>query len=476
MKIVVVGGGLAGWIAATSLNLGTEHDIVVIDSSSVGPMGVGEGTTGTFTRFIQTYFSEEEFVDKCQATPKLGVHFDNWHKDTFISPIEGSFSTHDRFDYAFYHGIENNVKHNYSIFSVLSDKGLIDFDSKTTRDKFATAGLHAYHLDTYKTISFLKQKCISAGVEFIDTKVIGNEKKRGNVTKIKCEDRDIECDFVVDCSGFKRVVVSTYNPHFISYEKWLTVNTGLAFNLSRSDFEYTRSTTTAHALSCGWMWMIPNHSYIGCGVVYDDNFSSKDEIVKEVNDILGVEIAVRKEIKFKSGRLRKSLYNNVVSLGPAYSFLEPLQATSIHTTLVQVIKLFSFLNGEINAREYNQYCADIVDNYADFVSLHYQFKYHQNDFWRSRIPRRYTARIINKSKKKIMKQSDYVLKNLDCTANNLWSYILAGGDLLTKKKATYSEEQLNNIEEWKEFTEVALSESMSFSSFLGLYHVDTEED
>ena len=75
-----------------------------------------------------------------------------------------------------------------------------------------------------------------------------------------------------------------------------------------------------------------------------------------------------------------------------------------------------------------------------------------------------------------MKQSDYVLKNLDCTANNLWSYILAGGDLLTKKKATYSEEQLNNIEEWKEFTEVALSESMSFSSFLGLYHVDTEED
>ena len=469
MKVSIIGGGLAGWIAAIVLQRETSYKITVIDSSSIGSLGVGESTTGRFSGFIRKYFKEEEFVEQCAAIPKLGIRFINWNKDNFISPIEGSFSAHDEFDYSFYYGVENNSVNDYSTHALLSDRNLIDFSKKTTKNTFLSAESHAYHLDTYKTISFLKQRGIGDGIEFIDAKVIGNEKKGGKVTRIECEDRNIDCDFVIDCSGLKGVIASTYNPRFISYGKWLSVNSGLSFNLSWDDIEYTQPLTTAHALSCGWMWMIPNHHSIGCGIVYDNNFASQDEIIKEVNGILGKEIKIRKEIKFKSGRLRKSLYNNVAVIGPAYSFLEPLQATSIHTTLVQIEKLISFLNDQMSAREYNKYCGDMVDNYADFISLHYQFKYHQNDFWQSRIPRRYTANIIKKSKKKVLQQSDYDLKNWDCTANNLWSYVLDGGNLITKSKAIYSEKQISNIKYWEQQIQEAVEGSMSFSSFLEMY-------
>ena len=489
MKISIIGGGLAGWIAATVLKLETpQHDIVVVDSSSIGPLGVGESTTGAFTSFILRYFKEEEFVEECAATPKLGTQFINWNKDNFISPIVGTFSSHDEFDYSFYYGVENNNVNGYSTHTLLSDRNLIDFSKKTTKDTFRSAlpldhslhsrkEYHAFHLDTYKTIAFLKKKCIDAGVKFIDAKVIGNEKKGGKVIKIKCEGMDIDCDFVVDCSGFKRVIASTYNPHFISYEKWLSVNSGIPFNLTWDDIEYTKPLTTAHALSCGWMWMIPNLNNIGCGIVYDDNFASKDEIIKEANDILGKEISAREEIKFKIGRLRKSLYNNVATIGPSYSFLEPLQATSLHTTLVQIEKLLYFLNDGMSARQYNKYCGDMVDNYADFISLHYQFKYHQNDFWQSRIPRRYTSKMINKSRKNILETDDYTLKNPNCTGHSLWSYILAGGNFLSEKKVTYSEVQLKTMRFYERKMEKIMEQCMSFPSFLKLYQdVDIVEE
>ena len=469
MKIVIVGGGLAGWMTATILKKETSHQITLIDSSSVGPLGVGESTTGKFTGFIRNYFCEEEYVEKCGAIPKLGVYFINWNKDEFISPIHGSFSCDDEFDYSFYYGVENDNVYDYSLSGFLADNELVDLDKRTTKDVFSDKGGRAYHLDTYKTIAFLKEKCIDAGVKFIDAKVIASEKKYGNVTKIKCEGRDIDCDFVVDCSGFRRVIVSTYNPHFISYEKWLSVNSGIPFNLTWDDIEYTKPVTTSYALSCGWMWMIPNRYYIGCGIVYDDNFASKDEIIKEVNDILGKEISVREEIKFKGGRLRKSIYNNVVTIGPSYSFLEPLQATSIHVTLTQIHKLISFLSGRMSTRSYNKYCGDMVDNYADFISLHYQFKYHQNEFWQSRVPRRYTSKMINRSKKKVLKTSDYTVKNNDCTANSLWSYVLAGGNLITKKKAIFDRDQLYSLRIHDKALPKERMKYMTFSSFLEMY-------
>ena len=200
MKVSIIGGGLAGWIAAIVLQRETSYKITVIDSSSIGSLGVGESTTGRFSGFIRKYFKEEEFVEQCAAIPKLGIRFINWNKDNFISPIEGSFSAHDKFDYSFYYGIENNNVNDYSTHALLSDRNLIDFSKKTTKNTFLSAESHAYHLDTYKTISFLKQRGIGDGIEFIDAKVIGNEKKGGKVTRIECEDRNIDCDFVIDCS------------------------------------------------------------------------------------------------------------------------------------------------------------------------------------------------------------------------------------------------------------------------------------
>jgi tryptophan halogenase len=472
VKIVIVGGGTAGWISALILQKETDHNITLIDSSSIGPLGVGESTTGLFGQVIRAYLSEEDFVEKCGLTPKLGTQFIGWSDKDFYSPLEGTFSAHDEFDYAFYYGLENSRLNDYSVFSLFASQDKINFNKTTTKEKFVSDRRYAYHLDTYKTIAYLKEKCVESGVQFIDSKVVDiSLDKFRNVNQIYTEDSAIECDFVIDCSGFNRTVISAYNPNFVSYEKWMSVNTGLPFNLSWDEIEYKKPVTTSRALSCGWMWMIPTQHSIGCGIVYDNNFATQDEIVAEVNEILGVNIKIRKEIKFRSGRLDQSLCHNVASIGTCYSFLEPLQATSIHTTILQIERLVHLLENSITVDDYNLFCADVVDNYADFVSLHYQFKHINNEFWQSRIPREYTAEMIEKSKRQALTPYDYDINrgHYELVGHNLWSYILAGGHLVTHQRISYTEEQLNNIQLWENQIPEVLENSMTFTDFLGMY-------
>ena len=472
MKIVIVGGGTAGWISALILKYETDHDITLIDSSSIGPLGVGESTTGLFGQVIRAYMNEEEFIEKCGITPKMGTQFIGWSDKDFYSPLTGTFSENEDFDYAFYHGVENSNLNNYSSFSLFASNEKINFHKKTTKEEFKSDRRYAYHLDTYKTIAYLKDKCIESGVQFIDSKVVDvSLDKFRNVNCIYTEDSVVECDFVIDCSGFKRVIASTYNPNFVSYEKWMSVNTGLPFNLSWDEIEYKKPVTSSVALSCGWMWMIPTQHSIGCGIVYDNNFATQDEIIAEVNELLGVNIKIRKEIKFRSGRLDKSLYHNVATIGTAYSFLEPLQATSIHTTILQIERLIHLLENDMTVDDYNYFCGDVVDNYADFVSLHYQFKHIDNEFWQSRIPREYTSEMIEKSKKDILSPYDYDIHrgNYELVGHSLWSYILAGGKLLTNQRASYTEEQLNNIKLWENQIPEVLENSMSFTDFREMY-------
>jgi tryptophan halogenase len=289
------------------------------------------------------------------------------------------------------------------------------------------------------------------------------------ITSINCQDKTINCDFVIDCSGFHRKIISEYNPKFISYGKWLSVDTALTFRISWDNIIYKNPVTISRALSCGWMWMIPIQQNIGCGIVYDSKFVTDEEIISEVSNILGKKIDIKKKIKFQSGRLKKSLYRNVASIGTCYSFLEPLQATSIHTTIIQVKKIVDFLNKKISARQYNNYCADIVDNYADFVSLHYQFKYIDNEFWQSRIPRKYTQKIIEKCKNKAISEKDYNVKNIDCASHSLWSFILAGGELLKYNNQLFTKENIRNIKFWERQIDSALLDYMVFNDFLEIY-------
>lgn len=479
MKIVIVGGGTAGWISALILKNETNHEVSLIDSSSIGPLGVGESTTGLFCGTIRKYLHEETFVDKCGITPKLGTQFIGWSDKNFFSPLEGTFSTHNHFDYAFYYGVQNSTLSNYSPFSLLATYNKINFDKSTTKEQFISDKSHAYHLDTYKTIAYLKEKCIDFGVNFIDSKVTHvSQDEMGKVNKIHTEDTIIDCDFIIDCSGFNRIIASTYQPKFISYQKWLSVNTGLPFNLSWDDVDYQKPVTSAVALSCGWMWMIPTRHSIGCGIVFDDNFASQEEIIAEVQELLGVDIKIRKEIKFQSGRLENSLYCNVATIGTAYSFLEPLQATSIHTTILQIERLIRLLKDEITTEQYNYFCGDVVDNYADFVSLHYQFNYIDNDFWKSRIPREYTASMIKKSKEGLLSPSDYNIQrdgytkinsDYELIGHNLWSYVLAGGNLLTNQQVNYTQDQLDTIKRWQNTIPQKIESSMKFQDFIELY-------
>lgn len=470
MKIVILGGGTAGWISALMIKKETGFHVTVVDNSSIGPLGVGEGTTGIFGDVIRKYISEEEFVRECGATPKMGIEFIGWSARDFVSPLGGTFSCNEKYDYALYYGMKNGNINLYSKTGLLTENKKTCFKKGTAKNGFYTEGINAYHLDTYKTIEFLKRKCVEFGVEFIDSNVVSTEKNFfGKITSLVCQDRNIPCDFVIDCSGFYRKIVSEYNPKFISYKKWLSVDTALTFRLSWDEISIDKPVTISRALSCGWMWMIPIQQNIGCGIVYDSKFISEDEIISEVSDVIGKKVEIKKKIKFESGRLKKSLYANVASIGTCYSFLEPLQATSIHTTILQIYKIIDLLNKKISKNQYNRYCADIVDNYTDFVSLHYQFKYINNSFWNSRVPRKYTEKIIKKCKYKTVSEFDYIQKNKECSSHSLWSFTLAGGDLLKYKNQSFTRENISNIKFWENQIKPALLDYMSFEEFLRMY-------
>ena len=341
MKIVIVGGGTAGWLAAFMLSkLQPNHSYTVIDSSKVGIVGVGESTTGHFRDIIADPFfgtSEEEFIKETDATLKLGIYFKDWKNlgENFYNPIDGSVTSKEFLDVATYYAMYTGKDIDTSnVDGCLNRKGLTNFYKNK---EFGTSNnLHAYHFDTYKTADFLKTKSIGYGVSHIDNKVVDcNLNEDGFITNIVHEDGTTTSgDFFIDASGFSRILINKVDNEWISFEKYLPVNSVIPFIL---DQEQTyEPVTKCIALSSGWLWQIPTRQKIGSGYVYCDKYISEQDAIKEIESYLGKQITPLKNIKFQSGRFEKIWSKNCLSIGLAGSFLEPLQSTNIHTTVVEI--------------------------------------------------------------------------------------------------------------------------------------------
>jgi len=172
----------------------------------------------------------------------------------------------------------------------------------------------------------------------------------------------------------------------MSYSKTLPVNTAIPFILNHK--EKIPNYTLAHALSSGWMWQIPTQDRMGCGYVFCDKFISVEDAQKEVETVLGESIEPIKVIKFDAGRLEKFWYKNVLSVGLSSAFAEPLEATSIHTTICQ---LFVFLQrywrydkmiDNVTQEQYNNDMSLMYDDMKDFLSVHYLGRRHDTEFWK----------------------------------------------------------------------------------------------
>ncbi len=394
---VIVGGGTAGWLAALMLRqtLPDVHKITVVESSKIPNIGVGEGTTAVFRQMLKGFgFDEFEFLREAEATIKFGIRHKDWRRlgHHYDGPIddphlvmEPASSRPQSYIDIFSCAAGRRLADTH-LFAYLLDQQRAPFARKTDGSLVPMGPYHnAYHFDQAKAGEWLRNK--SRGVEKVDAQVNGitREKESGKITALISDAGEITGDFFIDCTGFRRTLISAMGAKWISYAKELPVNRAMPFWLDIGEDEELTPYTTAWAQGAGWLWMIPTQKRMGCGYVYSDHFTTPDQAQAEIEKTLGRKIEPRNDIKIDSGRLDKAWIGNCLALGLASSFLEPLEATSIHGTIVQMMV---FLSHHINcttedADHYNGFAARQLDDFKQFINMHYVSERRDTSFWQS---------------------------------------------------------------------------------------------
>ena len=460
-NVIIVGGGTAGWISAHNVLNRTSPDVkvTVIATEEIPIIGVGESTTGRMNDLIcrtgnLTGLNEEEFLKKSESTFKLGIVHSDWHTvgQSFFSPIgddidnETGYPCSD-YDYMRIFHVAHNFPYEYTFQSQCMKQNKIHFD-KNYQNIYEKNNIRhhpvAYHLDTYKAGQYLKDKAVADDrCTYIDDQVVDFEQdENGFVKNVKTKSGQvIEGELFIDCTGFKRLLISKVedNP-FITYKDNLLVNRALAFHTPYEENEPIKTYTHAWAQKYGWLWQIPTQKRMGCGYVFNDTMTTPEDALKEIETLLNKKIEVQKDIKFEAGRLTKLWTKNVISTGLASAFVEPLEATSIHATLMQITHFFENyykkdmpFNVEEIQDQYNREMCEMWDLIRDFITFHYKTPRTDTEFWiesnkKERQSER-LKRVLAMWKVRMPRRVDYLSdknNNFYNLGNALWYQIALG--------------------------------------------------
>jgi tryptophan halogenase len=459
MKIVIVGGGTAGWATALmATKRHPNHDITVIESTKIGVIGVGESTTGYLTDILVNHGADfgcdhDEFIIETGATLKYAIKHKGWTNDIddyYIGPIDGSHTKEATPDALFAYGL--NRLHSKELVNVSQcgywiDKGVSNFEKDT--NQFANYR-HAMHVDAVLVGKYFKKKClVERNARHIDDEVLdANLDERGFIKSVVLKNGSVvEGDLFIDCSGFSKVLMKHMPGNkWVSYQKNLPLNTGLPFQLKYKQHEVPEPYTTAWAQKNGWMWQIPLMDRKGCGYVFCDAFTTPDKAQEEIETILGQEIDPIKVIKFDTGRQDAAWINNCITIGLSSAFLEPLEATSIHSTIVQGRTLIfeyikSTIDNTVNAGSqniYNQRTRKMFDDVKDFLVIHYMGGRSDTEFWKyintgvTKTP--YVEDLLEMAKHRLPTSHDFP-RYAGSAGWALYSYVMAGINRLNNANA-----------------------------------------
>ncbi len=387
-RICVVGGGTAGWLAALMLGDvarrgGHALDLTVIESSRIGTIGVGEGTTAVFRQMLRHLgIDEMAFLRETGATIKYGIRHRDWRRigHSYDGPIDdvAQIAGPGLDTYAVASGRPVAQVH---LFQHLIDRARGPFAEKGGRLIPAGPFHHAYHFDQALAGAFLRQH--AKGVTVIDDTVAGVETGAIGITALNLESgQRITADAYIDCTGFRRALIGALGADWVSYRDVLPVNRAMPFWLDHAPGAEIAPVTLARALGSGWMWQIPTQGRIGCGYVWSDAHTTPEAARAEVEAALGHAIEPRNDIRIDAGRLAASWIGNCTAVGLASSFLEPLEATSIHGTILQLMWLSHWLGDPEGPARYNAAHARQIDDFRDFIRLHYVSGRRDTPFWR----------------------------------------------------------------------------------------------
>ena len=399
MKIVIVGGGTAGWItAAMWIKETIGHDITVVESSKIGIIGAGEGSTGSMPWFIRDKWpdnivNEIDFLKKTKATLKMAIRMKNWKGDgtSYYSPFHGSPTDGHPIDTAMLGSILKYGRSDYaSLHSWMLDDGLTTFRKVNGRIVQGFEN-HSYHFDGVEVGKYFKDICVKRGVKVIDSVVDDLTFDDTEFLKsVKLTNGEtIEADMWFDCSGFAKVLMGKTKNKWISYKNHLPCNSAITFSDDISS-KTVRFETLSETMNAGWMWKIPLQQRHGCGYVYCDEYQTYEESLAEIEAKVGRKITPLNHIKFEAGKYEKIWYKNIACIGLSGHFLEPLQATSINSTIVQMNLLkaqfirtsISNTKNDINRNKYNEHIGNMVDDFKDLIQMQYMTDREDTEFWK----------------------------------------------------------------------------------------------
>lgn len=400
MNIVIFGGGSAGWITALlTHSYYPNHKITLIESESIGILGAGEGTTPHFVEFLDKInIPVSDLIKNCKATIKHGINFENWNGDKkkYFHSFGSNGQIKEWNDFLIEKRIiEKEQIDTLSFAKKVSDLRKVGFSYKdiilgneNSILNFNFYCNYALHFDARLLAKYFRQIAESRGIIRVEgeLKSIASD-KNGNIKQIQLtNEKQVDCDFIFDCSGFARILIGKFfQTEWISYDKHLPMNTALPFFIEHDDDVSPQ--TDAIAMKYGWVWKIPVQGRYGCGYVFDSNFINEEQALKEAEEYFNCELKSPKTFKFNAGTFKQTLVKNCMAVGLAQSFVEPLEATSIwisYLNLNDFLKYDGFsVKSESFYKKFNFICLERNGEIRDFLYLHYITNRSDSEFWRN---------------------------------------------------------------------------------------------
>lgn len=446
-RIVIAGGGTAGWMAAASLSrlLGKTLDIKLIESEQIGTVGVGEATIPTLLTLHELLkIKEQDFLAAVQGTFKLGISFENW-KDVGEEYIHSfGFTGQDCWAAGFQHfwlkGEKLGISKEYgeyckewiaakqSRFAVLTNRG-------------TSQGLnYAYHIDASLYAKMLREIAEDHGVVRQEGKIedVEQDPESGFVKALQLDSGErIEGDLFIDCTGFRGLLIEqTLGTKYEDYSHWLPCDSAVAIQTEAvgPPIPYTR----AIARDAGWQWRIPLQHRVGNGLVFSSEHCSDDEAIDTIlKNVEGKTLTEPRVLKFQGGQRMQHWRKNVVSVGLSSGFIEPMESTSIHLiqrSIIRLMQLFPYAGiRQPDIDEFNAQMRTEIEHIRDFIILHYHVTERTDTpFWQycksMEIPESLSHRI------ELFKQTGRVFKlPSELFGENSWIQVMLGQGLVPEQ-------------------------------------------
>ena len=437
-RVLICGGGTAGWMAAASLSklIGRHLEVTLVESDEIGTIGVGEATIPAFLALHQLLkIPEAEFLAEVQGTIKLGISFERWQslsKDyihAFGTTGQGCWAA--GFHHFWNRANRRGLAGEYSLYSpelMAARAGRFGHVQDFPLN-------YAYHLDATAYGKYLRDFAERAGVQRVEGRIESvNIDDEGNIASVRlATERNLDADLFIDCSGFVGLLIDkALRTPFEDWSEWLPCDRAVAVQTTSVEppIPYTRA--IAHGY--GWQWKIPLQHRVGNGLVFSSEFmKDEDAMALLLEEVTGQVLTEPRVIRFRTGQRRAHWVKNCVAIGLASGFIEPMESTSIHLIqrgIIRLMQLFPYGGiKEGDRSEFNDQMTTEFRHIRDFIIMHYHLTERSDtDFWKRnqcmQVPESLSHRL------ELFRQSGNVFQGQwDVFGENSWTQVMMGQGL-----------------------------------------------